>query len=84
MILLLINCLVALSRTLIFNGLFMNLRFDLKSLVVVLLIFSVSTCASPPLISEINRLTSRTEQVEIIRDEFGVPNIIGRRYLSGG
>jgi acyl-homoserine lactone acylase PvdQ len=76
-IVLLINHLVALSCSLIFNGLFMPLPFDLKSLVVLMILF-VSGCASPPPISEIDRLTARAQNVEIIRDDFGVPHIYGK------
>ena len=76
MIVLLTNCLVALSCTLIFDGLFMYTRFDLKPFMVVVLIFFVSSCASP--ISEYDRLAARAERVEIIRDDFGVPHIYGK------
>jgi acyl-homoserine-lactone acylase len=76
MIVLLTNCLVALSCTLIFDGLFMYTRFDLKLFIVVVLIFFVSACASP--ISEYDRLAARAERVEIIRDDFGVPHIYGK------
>ena len=56
----------------------MPLFFDLK-LLVILLIFFVSACASlPPPISEIDRLIARSEGVEIIRDDFGVPHIYGK------
>jgi len=82
-IVLLKNCLVALSGSLIFNGLFMSPRLDLKSFVIVLLMLFVSACATPlppppPLISEIERLTARADRVEIIRDDFGVPHIYGK------
>jgi acyl-homoserine-lactone acylase len=70
--------LVALSGALIFNGLFMTLCFNLKSLVVVSLIILVSACASPPPISEMERLTARAQRVEIFRDDFGVPHIYGK------
>jgi acyl-homoserine-lactone acylase len=60
------------------NGLYMTLSFNLKSVVVVVLILFVSACASPPPISEIDRLTARAERVEIIRDDFGVPHIYGK------
>ena len=74
----LINSLVALICTLTFDGLFMPLRFDLKSFVVLLIIF-LSACASPPIsISEIDRMTARAKQIEIIRDDFGVPHIYGK------
>jgi len=74
----LINSLVALICTLTFDGLFMPLRFDLKSFVVLLIIF-LSACASPPIsISEIDRMTARAQQIEIIRDDFGVPHIYGK------
>ncbi len=58
----------------------MTLSFNLKSVVVVVFIFLVSACASPPppFVSEIDRLTARAEQVEIIRDDFGVPHIYGK------
>ncbi len=59
----------------------MTLSFNLKSVVVVALIFLVSACVSPPpppFVSEIDRLTARAEQVEIIRDDFGVPHIYGK------
>ena len=56
----------------------MPLIFDLKSL-VVLLMFFVSACASPPPpTSEIDRLMARSERVEIIRDDFGVPHLYGK------
>jgi acyl-homoserine lactone acylase PvdQ len=60
------------------NGLYMTLSFNLKSVVVVALILLVSGCSSPPVISEIDRLTARAERVEIIRDDFGVPHIYGK------
>ncbi|WP_339725319.1 acylase [uncultured Paraglaciecola sp.] len=56
----------------------MPLPFGLKSFVVILLILFVSACASPPPISEIDRLTARAQRVEIIRDDFGVPHIYGK------
>jgi acyl-homoserine-lactone acylase len=55
----------------------MPILFDLKSFVVILILF-VFGCASPPPISEIDRLTARAERVEIIRDDFGVPHIYGK------
>jgi acyl-homoserine-lactone acylase len=56
----------------------MTLSFNLKSVVVVVFILLVSACSSPPVISEIDRLTARAERVEIIRDDFGVPHIYGK------
>ncbi|MFT6992111.1 MAG: acyl-homoserine lactone acylase PvdQ, partial [Paraglaciecola sp.] len=58
----------------------MPLSSDLKPFIVVLLIFFVSACATPPPVSmsEIDRLTARAERVEIIRDDFGVPHIYGK------
>ena len=56
----------------------MPLRSNVKFLVVVLILF-VSACATPPEpISEIDRLTARAQQVEIIRDDYGVPHIYGK------
>lgn len=58
----------------------MTLRFDLKIPVIsVMLILFTSACATPPptVISEIDRLTARAQQVEIIRDDFGIPHIYG-------
>lgn len=52
--------------------------FEVKSFIVVLSILLVSACASPPPISEIDRLTAKAERVEIIRDDFGVPHIYGK------
>ena len=57
----------------------MTLSFNLKSIVGALLILFVSACASPPSpISEIDRLTARSERVDIIRDDYGVPHIYGK------
>ncbi|GAC21816.1 acylase [Paraglaciecola arctica] len=55
----------------------MSIPFASKSFVVLLILF-VSACASPPPISEIDRLTARAQKVEIIRDDFGVPHIYGK------
>ncbi|WP_299084677.1 acylase [uncultured Paraglaciecola sp.] len=58
----------------------MNSSTNLK--LIVFSIFFMAACASPPPppkpISEIERLTTRAEQVEIIRDDFGVPHIYGK------
>jgi acyl-homoserine lactone acylase PvdQ len=56
----------------------MSIPFASKSF-VVLLILLVSACVTPPPpISEIDRLTARAQNVEIIRDDFGVPHIYGK------
>ncbi|WP_293750058.1 acylase [uncultured Paraglaciecola sp.] len=57
----------------------MTLGFDLKiPVIATVLILLLSACASPPPISEIDRLTAIAQQVEIIRDDFGIPHIYGK------
>lgn len=59
----------------------MTLPFGLtKSVISTVLICFISACAAPPppVISEIDRLTARAQQVEIIRDDFGIPHIYGK------
>jgi acyl-homoserine lactone acylase PvdQ len=62
----------------------MTLRFNSKQLILNLsalfLCLVLVGCASQskPKLTELERLTARAQQVEIIRDDFGVPHIYGK------
>lgn len=53
-------------------------RHNVLNLIPILFALLLVGCATKPKISELDRLAAIAEQVEIIRDDFGVPHIYGK------
>ncbi len=53
-------------------------KFKLVNVSVLVMALIITACSSTPPLSEFERLSARAQQVEIIRDDFGVPHIYGK------